>query len=139
MLPCQQGASRHGERRRGQALDCPGPPGCPRSSGRRLPHSDPGPGGTVCWGCLSQRPLPALTAPFRVVSGGIALLAQAVRPTAEAQAATTTRATPAWMFGQAVATGISQVVVVASWIGGPLILAELFVAGWRIGLAAVIA
>lgn len=82
-------------------------------------------------------PLPVLTAPFCVVSGLVAVLAAAVMPSGVAPAVLPD-GDPLTLVGIAVLTGISQVVLVESWLSGLLILAGLFVAGWRVGVAGLL-
>lgn len=82
-------------------------------------------------------PLPVLTAPFCVVSGLVALLSSAVVTPSAASTAPPAGDT-ASLLGVAVLTGISQVVLVQSWLSGLLILAGLFAAGWRIGVAGLL-
>jgi len=83
-------------------------------------------------------PLPVLTAPFCVASGIIALLAKAVAPAGPPPAPATSTLAPVWQFGQALLTNVGQVVLAQSWIAGAFILAGLFVAGWRVGVAAIV-
>ncbi len=82
-------------------------------------------------------PLPVLTAPFCVVSGLVAMLAAAVIPS-DGLPATLPEGDPLTLLGIAVLTGVSQVVLVESWLSGLLILAGLFVAGWRVGVAGLL-
>lgn len=81
--------------------------------------------------------LPALTAPFCIVSGLLTVLLHMVSAPATSTSTPLGGSTP-WLVLQAVLTGISQVMLVESWIGGALILAGLFIAGWRVGTAAVL-
>lgn len=86
------------------------------------------------WG---RRALPVLTAPFCIASGLVALLAAHLHnPAGPALAVGGGGA--GWRFLRAVLVGISQVVLVESWIGGLLILAGLAVAGWRIAAAGLL-
>lgn len=82
--------------------------------------------------------LPALTAPFCIVSGLLTALLRAIDAPMVPDPAPVSGAT-AWLVPEAVLTGESQVVLVDSWVGGALILAGLFIAGWRVGTAATLA
>ena len=82
--------------------------------------------------------LPALTAPFCIVSGLLTALLRAIDAPMVPDPAPVSGAT-AWLVPEAVLTGESQVVLVDSWVGGVLILAGLFIAGWRVGTAATLA
>lgn len=81
-------------------------------------------------------PLPVLTAPFCIVSGLGAWLAQAVAPAPPAGASPAVTGNPALQLGEAVLTGIGQVVFAQSWLSGAVVLAALFLCGWRVGVAA---
>ena len=81
--------------------------------------------------------LPALTAPFCIVSGLLTALLRAIDAPMVPDPAPVSGAT-AWLVPEAVLTGESQVVLVDSWVGGALILAGLFIAGWRVGAAALL-
>lgn len=81
--------------------------------------------------------LPALTAPFCIVSGLLTALLRAIDAPMVPDPAPVSGAT-AWLVPEAVLTGESQVVLVDSWVGGVLILAGLFIAGWRVGAAALL-
>lgn len=82
-------------------------------------------------------PLPVLTAPFCIVSGIVALLARAVMPAVQL-APVVYEGGALELFAVAVFAGISQVVLVESWLSGVVILAGLFVAGWRVGVAGLL-
>ncbi|WP_454229518.1 urea transporter [Propioniciclava flava] len=82
--------------------------------------------------------LSVLTAPFCVVSGIVALLAAAIAPGPAAAVAAPVAGDPLPLLGVAVLTGVSQVVLVESWLGGLLMLAGLFVANWRVGVAGLV-
>lgn len=86
---------------------------------------------------VAQAGLPALTAPFCIVSGLLTTLVKAVgAPAASAPAAA--GGSTSWLVVHATLTGVSQVVLVDSWVSGALILIGLFVAGWRVGVSALL-
>ena len=86
---------------------------------------------------LAPLGLPALTAPFCIVSGLLTALLRAIDAPMVPDPAPVSGST-AWLVPEAVLTGESQVVLVDSWVGGALILAGLFIAGWRVGTAALL-
>jgi len=81
--------------------------------------------------------LPALTAPFCIVSGLLTALLRAIDAPMVPDPAPVSGAT-AWLGPGAGLTGGSPGVLVDSWVGGVLILAGLFIAGWRVGAAALL-
>lgn len=86
---------------------------------------------------LGRFDLPVLTAPFCVASGIIAMLVGSLTG-ASAPIEAPVSGPTAWLVVRAVLTGVSQVVLVESWPAGVLILAGLFVAGWRVGASALL-
>lgn len=86
---------------------------------------------------LSRTGLSPLTAPFCVTSGLIAMLLGSVAPALSSGGSATVHGSAIVLALKAVFTGVSEVVLAESWIGGILILIGLFVAGWRAGLSAL--
>lgn len=83
---------------------------------------------------LKRYRLPYTTAPFVIVATVITL---AAAPLATPAAASDLPDDPLPAFLLSILTNVSQVVLIDDPISGALILAALFVAGWRVGLAAV--
>ncbi|MGW9403561.1 urea transporter [Arthrobacter sp. NPDC055585] len=79
--------------------------------------------------------LPSTTAPFCIVATGILLSTQALHVSAPASA---TIDSPAVAFVRSLLTNVSEVVLINNEWSGALILLGLFVAGWKVGLAAVL-
>ncbi len=88
--------------------------------------------GWLAW-LLRPLRLPVLTAPFCVVAGLTLLIARALVP-----GAASTTATGGGLLDIAAGwlSGVSQVVLVEGALSGAVMLAGLFVAGWRVGVAA---
>lgn len=82
-------------------------------------------------------PLPVLTAPFCVVSGLVALTARALVEPAPAGAPIEAGNTALQLLEGTLA-GIGQVVFCQSWLSGLIILGALFLAGWKVGAAALL-
>lgn len=89
-------------------------------------------------GGTARAGLPVLTAPFCVVSSLLVLLNQAIIPPAAPAPPAGLEGPPLLLLLQGILAGISQVVLVESWLGGLLMLVGLCLAGWRVGLAAVL-
>lgn len=83
---------------------------------------------------LKRYRLPYTTAPFVIVATVITLATTALATPA---AASDLPDDPLPAFLLSILTNVSQVVLIDNPISGALILAALFVAGWRVGLAAV--
>ena len=83
---------------------------------------------------LKRYRLPYTTAPFVIVATVITLATAALATPA---AASDLPDDPLRAFLLSILTNVSQVVLTDNPISGALILAALFVAGWRVGLAAV--
>lgn len=79
--------------------------------------------------------LPPTTAPFCIVATAIFL---ATGPLQVDTALLPVEPTDQEAFIQSLLTNISQVVLVDSVLGGALILLGLFIAGWKVGLAAIL-
>ncbi|WP_081709860.1 urea transporter [Arthrobacter sp. 35W] len=86
-------------------------------------------------GPLKALELPPTTAPFCIVATGILWATGPLHTTTDLLPA---RPTDLGAFVQSLLTNISQVVLVDSFLGGGLILAGLFLAGWKVGLAALL-
>ncbi|MFD1210941.1 urea transporter [Arthrobacter sp. GCM10027362] len=84
---------------------------------------------------LKQFNLPVTTAPFCIVAGLIYWLTTPLRPGAALPAPTD--ATVLQGFGRSLLTNVSQVVLVDSAVAGALILLGLFIASWKVGVAAL--
>ncbi|MDN5569808.1 MAG: urea transporter [Propionibacteriaceae bacterium] len=86
----------------------------------------------LAW-ALKPLKLPVLTAPFCVVAGLTLLVVRTLAPAASYDAATgggVLDIAAGWL------SGVSQVVLVEGALSGLVMLAGLFVAGWRVGAAA---
>ncbi|MET4004313.1 MULTISPECIES: urea transporter [Arthrobacter] len=104
-------------------------------------------GGAACapvtWGfqrffrtaLLGPLKLPSITAPFCLVAG-ILFFATADRRVAPAYI--TMDGSPVALFLRSILANVSQVVLIDSVIAGGLILAALFLAQWKVGLAALV-
>lgn len=79
--------------------------------------------------------LPATTAPFCIVATGVLLSTRALQPAA---AASESFDSLGLAFARSLLTNVSQVVLIDNVWAGALILAGLFVAGWKVGVAAVL-
>jgi len=79
--------------------------------------------------------LPATTAPFCLVATGILL---ATVPLQVASAPLTTADSEVAAFFRSLFTNVSQVVLIDNFWSGGLILLGLFIASWKVGLAAIL-
>jgi urea transporter len=84
---------------------------------------------------LKQFKLPVTTAPFCIVAGLIYWLTTPLRAGAVLPAPTD--ASVLEDFERSLLTNVSQVVLVDSAVGGALILVGLFLASWKVGVAAL--
>ena len=85
---------------------------------------------------LAQFRLPVTTAPFCIIAGLIFWLTAPLRSAAEPMEMPEL---PYWAdFGHSLLTNVSQVVLVDNALGGALIVLGLFLAHWKVGLAAVL-
>ncbi|KRA23025.1 hypothetical protein ASD65_00255 [Microbacterium sp. Root61] len=78
--------------------------------------------------------LPSTTAPFCIVATGVLVSTQALHVTA---AASPTVDSVPLAFARSLLTNVSQVVLIDNLWAGALILLGLFVASWKVGLAAI--
>ncbi len=90
-------------------------------------------------GPLAKCDLPVLTAPFCLISGAVTLIVSrgSQQPTAAVQAESGPVLEPLLAAGQAVMTGISQVLLVNNALSGVLLLVGLLVVHRRLGLMAL--
>jgi urea transporter len=84
---------------------------------------------------LREFKLPVMTAPFCIVSGLIYWLTASLRPGAVLPAPTD--ASVLEDFARSLLTNVSQVVLLDSAVAGALILLGLFIAHWKVGVAAL--
>jgi urea transporter len=84
---------------------------------------------------LKQFKLPVTTAPFCIVAGLVYWLTTPLRPGVELPAPAD--ASVLQDFGRSLLTNVSQVVLVDSAVAGALILLGLFIAHWKVGVAAL--
>jgi urea transporter len=85
---------------------------------------------------LKQFNLPVMTAPFCIVAGLIFWLTTPLRPAAPLPEPVD--ADVVQDFGRSLLSNVSQVVLVDSAVAGGLILSGLFIAHWKVGVAALV-
>jgi urea transporter len=85
---------------------------------------------------LKEFNLPVMTTPFCIVAGLIFWLTTPMRPAAELPEPVDAGVMED--FGRSLLTNVSQVVLVDSAVGGALILLGLFIAHWKVGVAALV-